>query len=481
METKEVVSNDQNIYQKLGIKTNSIYFKHWVNGGLLNNIDEDFVSQVQEHWRNNYGKTIDPSLHIAFMNLTGRKDKRMIPGKIMRKEILPIFNDYDMSIFYKDKNLYDILVNPPRSAETVVKNINGTYFDANNNSIDTQTASKKLINSDTDLIIKPSRSNNGNGVVKLNVKGKKIFLDGEVINIYHLEEIYSENFIVQKAIRQHPTMAAPHPSSVNTLRMVTFRWKGEIRYLLAFARFGSNNDIRDNAGVDTGADGIRLGLTETGKFFNVALSKHGQTYTHHPTTGFCFADLDPIPNFEEYKQFVKDCHKNILHLDIISWDVVVGFDGKPIFLEANFAGTTPFYQLAAQRPFFGDLTDEVLQYVSSELKKNKPLLMKKDRDKLEEKVKQRDLDRVKKQKRELKQIQNQNENLKGQYEKLKLALEAREHELKASKDEIIEKEGLLQTKEVELERAKEKYQRIINSKSWRYTHLFRTILKSIKK
>ncbi|QQK74195.1 hypothetical protein HUG15_00225 [Salicibibacter cibarius] len=456
METIEAVHNDLSVYQELGAKTNSPTFKKWFNAGLLNEVDEGFVSEIQKYWENHYGKTIDPSLHLAFMNYTGKRDSRVIPGKIMREEILPVLNDYNMSIFYGDKNLYDISIDSPSSAETILKNINGTYFDTYNDSIDIENASKILLKNNTDLIIKPSQTNNGHGIRKLNVKDENIYLDGNIVSIYHLEDIYKENFMVQKAIKQHTNLAAPHPSSVNTLRMVTFRWKDEIKYLFTFARFGKDNDIKDNAN----AGGIRLGVKDTGEFFDVAVSDDGQTHTHHPTTGYCFADLEPIPNFDEFKQIAKDCHKNILHLNFISWDIVVNFDGKPIFLEANFAGLLSYYQLAAQKPVFGDLTDEILQYVSNELKTKKPILMQKDRRRREQK-------KQKIQRQELKQIQKQNVDLKKQNQELKSALKKRNNELMAKNDE--------------LEDTKDKYNYIVHSKSWRFTQPFRFLLKSIKK
>src|SRR5699024_3102315 len=177
-------------------------------------------------------------------------------------------------------------------------------------------------------------------------------------------------------IEQHPIMAAPHPSSVNTLRIVTFRWKGEIRYLLAFARFGINNDIRDNATVDVSP---ALGVTDSGEFYKVALNKNGDRLTHHPTTNYCFADLEPIPDYDNFKQCVINYHKEFIHLDIIAWDIALGKDGKPIVLECNFAGTTWLYQLVTGKSFFGDLTDEVLKYVTDEWKVRQPALMRKHR------------------------------------------------------------------------------------------------------
>ncbi|QKY70420.1 IS30 family transposase [Lentibacillus sp. CBA3610] len=95
-----------------------------------------------------------------------------------------------------------------------------------------------------------------------------------------------------------------------------------------------------------------------------------EEFTHHPTTNYRFDNLGKMENFDKFKTFVIDLHKDILHHDFVSWDIAVGIDGQPIFIEANFAGATCLYQLAAQRPLFGDLTEEIIQYVANEIKKN---------------------------------------------------------------------------------------------------------------
>ncbi|WP_440897976.1 sugar-transfer associated ATP-grasp domain-containing protein [Amphibacillus sp. Q70] len=466
-QAKIETTKDLSIYQKLGMKTKSNQFTNWYNAGLLDNIDENFAKEIQDYWLEKYNAEADPALHMAYMNLTGKKDVRLIPERIMRREIMPVFNDYNMSTFYGDKNLYDTVIAPSRSVETVLRNINGAYFDNDHNSVDAKDAETILLNSETALIIKPSKTNNGTGIKKIIIQDKQIYLDDKPVTIKDLEEIYLENFIVQKAIEQHPNLAAPHPASVNTIRMVTFRWKNEIRYLLAFARFGSNNDVRDNGSVDISP---RIGISDSGEFFKLGLSQNGQTFTHHPTTGFCFADLEPIPNFDEFKQFVIDSHKSILHLNLVSWDIIVGVDGKPIFLEANFAGTTSFYQLVTQRPFFGDLTDEVLEHVSKELKIKEPVLMLRHRQQIEEKnarKKQKELDKSKELAKQLKQ---KNKKLRKKRRDLKQKVEDQEKEISKIKKEHSE----------EVKQLKNKYTNIVNSKSYKYTKPLRKIAKWLK-
>ena len=465
--SKIIATEDLSMYTNLGIRTRTDNFTNWHKSGLFSHIDENFIKDIQQYWMKHFGKEIDPYLHIASMNLTGEKDLRFIPQRIMHREILPVFNDYDKSLFYGDKNLYAIVIDPPRSVEAVLRNINSQYFDTNHVSIDYEKACDILSNVDRDLIIKPSQTNNGTEIRKLSIIDKQIYLNDKIVSLKDLEEIYEENFIIQKALEQHPNMAAPHPNSINTLRMVTFRWKNEVRYLLTFVRFGSNNDIKDNGGD---GNSPRLGVTDTGEFYQVGISQNGEKFTHHPTTGFCFADLKPIPNFDEYKQFVIDCHKKILHLNIASWDIVVGVDGKPIFLEVNFAGLTSFYQLVTQRPIFGDLTDEVLAYARKRLEKKEPVLMYRHRRRIAEREARKKDRQIEKNRKTIEELEKKNKKLIRQRRQLRKKINEQSEKQIRLNDQHKEKFKKLQ----------QKYNKIKNSKSYRYTRPLRKIFKWFK-
>ncbi|WP_271397014.1 sugar-transfer associated ATP-grasp domain-containing protein [Salinicoccus roseus] len=248
------------------------------------------------------------------------------------------------------------------AAETVIKRAHGLYFDRQNNCLDRSQALDEMLSVKEDFIVKPSNTNNGQGIKKLYYQDGTLQLDDRKLTLQALEKMYGGNFSVQKVVQQHSTMSNPHPDSVNTLRMVTFRWKGEIRYLLTFARFGANNNVLDN----TSHGGVSIGVKDNGEFMAKALDRRFKVHDTHPTTGFPFKDMKPVPNFDKFKQYVIDLHKNILHHDFLSWDIVVGADGLPVFLEANFKGGTWFYQLLSEKPLFGDLTEEVLEYMYKE-------------------------------------------------------------------------------------------------------------------
>jgi len=357
-------NHSDDYYKNLNMRITTKRSKRYLEAGLLEEINEDFLEGVQSYWKKHYGKTIDPSIHQAFLNLMGKKELKLIPGDIMNKELIRYFNDSNMGVTYRDNNLYDIQLNLPNSVESVVRRIRGNYFDSRYTQIKREIALEKLIHTENEYIIKPSDSNNGLHINKLIVENGKITLNDVDISILQLEEMYGYNFIIQKVIKQHDIMATPHPQSVNTLRMVTLRWKEEIKYLLTFARFGSNGSVKDNAG----AGGVCLGVSNEGEFLNLAIDENCKAHTHHPSTNFHFEKMDKIPNFHTFIQYVIDAHKQILHHDFISWDIAVGEDLQPIFLEANFAGATWLYQMATQQPMFGDLTEEVLREVSEKRK-----------------------------------------------------------------------------------------------------------------
>lgn len=350
--------------ENLGIKVDTERYRRYHNAGLLDNLDEEYVKEVQKYWKKHYNFNVDPILHLAFLNLTGKKDVRIVPGPRMWNDFIPYFNDRCMIAGYKDKNIYDTLIKTPNAPEIVLKRVRGHYFNMNNQELGFKDAEKLLITSDyTRFIVKPSNTNNGVGIELLELKEGMLNLHDEPITLEELEKLYGYNFMIQEVIKQHPIMKKLHPSSVNTLRMVTFRWNNKIEYLLTFARFGVANSVKDNAG----SGGICIGVTKDGEFLKFGVDEHYNVYTHHPTTKIPIDEVSPIPDFHKHIQFVKDLHTDILHMDLISWDIAIGENGESIFVEANFAGATPLYQLSTGQPMFGDLTEEVLNHVSENI------------------------------------------------------------------------------------------------------------------
>lgn len=423
--------------KQYGVKPYSKHYKLFSKANLLENIDYDYIDEIQSYWIKHYKKKINPLVHIAYHNLLGKKDVRIMPTSVMWNEIIPFFNDMFIRPGYSDKNLYDRLVDTENRPETVLKRVHGNYFDSNNTDINREQAEKILIAMQQDLIIKPSNADNGRGVGKIYHRQGKLYYNNKHVSIIDLEKELGHNFIVQKVIQQHPMMAEPHPASVNTLRMVTFRWKGKIQHLLTYARFGGGNNVKDHAIHG----GVSVSVDDDGVLGDYGLDTYLRVHTHHPTTNFSFKDNKiQIPNYKYFIEFVENLHKNILHHDFVSWDIAVGIDGQPVFIEPNFRGTSWRYQLASKKPIFGDLTEEVLEYVSDQLN-NDGYFRSGEYD--------------------IKKLIKANE-------KLKKRLESRDQELKRKNKEIKELNKEINSYKVELNNIK-------SSKSWKITKPLRQI------
>ncbi|MCR6112305.1 hypothetical protein HXA35_18395 [Bacillus sp. A301a_S52] len=451
----QVVNNEiREKYAELGIACNTKAFKRYFESGLLKQVNKDFIHEVNDFWEEHYKKEIDPVLHLAFWNLTGKNDKRIIPGPVMWKEFIPFFNDMDFRDAYSDKNIYDKLIDTSKTVKSIIKRVRGNYFDIENNNVDSATAFAIIIKYNDDLIIKPSNTDNGKGINKLSIENGICKLKGKSVTIEDLEEIYGHNFIVQEKIKQHEVMAAPHPDSVNTLRMVTFRWKKEIRYLLTFARFGAHGAVNDNAGTG----GVCCGVTDAGEFMDIAIDEHTNVYTNHPSTNYSFKEKAVIPNFDNFKKFVMNLHKEIIHHDFVSWDIAVGEEGEPVFLELNFRGATWLYQLAAQQPLFGNLTEEVMEYVAKSIK-----------------------DRTSITKSKVRVLKEKNRALRKKNKQLKETISLLRNSRRRLRKENLEMKNELEIKKHQINKVRKNYDTIKRSRSWRYTATFRKIGRIVKR
>lgn len=321
--------------------------------------DNRYPQAIADYWQTHYGTAVHPFWHVVCANVTGKEDVRYVPTDIWFDAILPFFNKMPMRDAYVDKNLSDRLLGPAHAPATILRRMHGRYYRSNTEGISREAALAAILDGPSEQIIKPSLTDNGVGIRKLQIVAGAITLQGEATSLDALEASHGADFIVQATIRQHATMAEPHPSSVNTIRLVTFRWHDDIRLLLSFARFGTGGNITDNAGTG----GVCCGIGEDGRLHATAVDEHGTVHAQHPTTGYAFDNRIVVPNYEQICQQALALHQKIFHFDLVSWDFAVGENGEPVFLEFNLRGAIYIYQFACGKPIFGDLTAEVLELI----------------------------------------------------------------------------------------------------------------------
>ena len=188
------------------------------------------------------------------------------------------------------------------------------------------------------MIIKPTDWSFGDGI--------KIIHNATVDDIKALLQKYSVGFVMEELIHQGDEMAALHPQSVNTIRLLTVRSlkDGQIHVMPSILRVGTGESIVDNTsqgGLAIGID-IETGFLKKYGFYKPAYGREVEVdgkptlifkEEEHPDSHIRLADFQ-IPYFQEAVQQAKYYHSMLPSLHSVGWDIAIGEDG-PIFVEGN--------------------------------------------------------------------------------------------------------------------------------------------------
>lgn len=282
-------------------------------------------------------------------------DENYCPNTIFEPYILRALNLPVHVMALEHKAFLDIVFNGMKLPETVIKKINGTFFNRDKKIISFNEVFN-IISEYEELCIKPtSFSAGGNGVKKI-----------ECINlsITELEKInknYGDNFIIQKILKQSPKMSRLSLSSLNTFRVSTLFINGKCNVCTIIARIG-----RGNSFVDNGAQGNYIvGVDFDGKFRNIAYDINYNTHIS-TDTGIKFCEIQ----IEEIKKLVEQVEtyhpKYLPNCGFCGWDFALDKNNEWNLIEVNlYAPGIEFEQICPGSSLFGKRTQEVIDYVNS--------------------------------------------------------------------------------------------------------------------
>ena len=151
-----------------------------------------------------------------------------------------------------------------------------------------------------------------------------------------------------------------HPQSLNTVRIYTLMLEDGVHVLSASLRMGANDSRVDNV---TASAGIIAGIKADGKLMEQAYfdMSSGKTTDRHPG-GMLLSEIT-VPSFDKMIETVKRAAQYACNFRLIGWDLSVDEGGDVVLIEANmFTGEMHPIQFL-HGPFFGDLTERVLDEV----------------------------------------------------------------------------------------------------------------------
>jgi hypothetical protein len=182
-----------------------------------------------------------------------------------------------------------------------------------------------------DAYCKPRYGERGRGVFRLQVDGGEVLINGEPASLEDVAGRIRKKAVLQQRLIQHADLALLHPSSVNTLRLITVRdATGTRMFSLPLLRIGFGGSVVDNGA----GGGIQVFVDPTtGRLRGPGLKFRGGTVSRHPDSGI---DLDgfEVPHYACAVDLSVRLHGELPGLHTVGWDLAITADG-PVFIEGN--------------------------------------------------------------------------------------------------------------------------------------------------
>lgn len=307
---------------------------------------------IQSYFKSYYGKKLPDYLwHEYYYTRTGVFSEKYIPNYVLTDINKALYNS-NITTAFDDKNLYYTIFPDICQPKAYLKCINGFFYDGT--SPETEEESLARLKNLGAAIIKPTFcSSNGRGVKYVNIVDGVDRKSNKAVR--ELIREYGENFVIQEAIHQHEALSALCPTSVNTIRLVTYRRSPkEVVSVYAVLRIGKIGSEVDN----TSAGGMTCCIdSETGKLKKYAICSKPAGKFDRNEAGLIFEGYD-VPCFGKVLERAKEMHLRLPHFIMIGWDFTVNENDEVVFVEMN----APFglHQPAAG-PGYGEYTDEIMK------------------------------------------------------------------------------------------------------------------------
>ena len=338
------------------------YMKRWQTADYKKKENEtrpprltnDQKEQIKSYWGYLYDSE---AAYEAFYNqYTESFDPRFLPENLYYLFIDPFLNDSEAAKVLDDKNLYDYLLYDVKRPTTIARIVHKEIYDSDFQPIAFEEFIHQCLKYDK-IIVKPSvLTSSSTGVMILK---KKEYLE-KLSCLVNNKQSKQDSYVIQEFIEQHEQLGSLHADSINTIRLLTLNWKGQVKVLSGIVRMGVDGKAVDNAS----AGGIFVGLDDSGRLKQFAHNTCGKRFDRHPQGASFYGHY--IPNYQELVElcvFLAPRFSSSSRL--LSWDFAIGKDGHPILIEVNLhCGEIDFHQIS-NGPIFGDTTKEILDNVFS--------------------------------------------------------------------------------------------------------------------
>ena len=322
----------------------------------------------EDKWVNKWSildKKIDPIYYRIFSSYIG-ENPNIVPDNICHNIIEPILNPRRFRKFHADKNIFDKLFPKGILPQTILRKMDGIFFNANYEYIDlNDNKLSTLLNSIglNKIIIKPSLDTSSGVGVKVFIKEQNnswhdILDSNTILNCYYLKEKFRDNLIIQEYLEQYSEISKYNESSINTIRLTLYKSvkNNESHITSAIMRIGNKGSVVDNAH----AGGRYVGIHLDGTLGKVTLDQWGGKQSKFNDINF--ENEHKIPNWNRIIEFSKSLGQYIPQCKLIALDIMVAKDGEPRLIEYNVSAYSSWLFQFSIGAALGEYTDEIIEY-----------------------------------------------------------------------------------------------------------------------
>ncbi len=152
--------------------------------------------------------------------------------------------------------------------------------------------------------------------------------DVDDVDAFLADALEHRQFLLEGYIDQHPEMASLCPTSVNSLRVITYFDGERLHPLASVLKMGNGGDIDNfsNGGMYTMLD-------ETGTARFAAFDESGTSYAVHPLTGTSIVGFR-VPLYDEVMPMLERAARVVPEVPYVGWDIAIT-PGGPVIIEGN--------------------------------------------------------------------------------------------------------------------------------------------------
>lgn len=288
------------------------------------------------------------------------------PTEAMQLQIQPILNPSLMRVHYLDKNMFDQIYGKDVMAKTILRRINGEYFNADYESLGMKSPSIPSVTM-KGLIAKPSRDSYGGRNILLFVRNQsdkfmQVDDPNTELSVELLDKLLGDDWILQEQLKQSSFMAQFNESSVNTFRVHVYKSPvtGIIDTPSICIRIGAKGHWFDN--IHSG--GVCVSVNpDTGVLGKIPVDVKSVPQPKY--NGIDFANTEiTVPDIVGLRNFAKRIGKCVVHHHSLALDVMLDEKGEYKLIEVNIGTIDAEMYMATGFTPFGKYTNEVIDYCS---------------------------------------------------------------------------------------------------------------------